>query len=129
MVVDNRMIGHKIKRGREQLKMSQDQLGEIVGVTYQQIQKYEKGTNKVSAERLYKIAVALKVPLSFFFESGRDFQVAEEGEDKNYSISGKELLSLQEQELLICFRSLPDKDTRSDLVGFLKSVCQKKENP
>ena len=126
MVVDNKMIGHRIKQRREHLKISQERLGEMIGVTYQQIQKYEKGTNKVSAERLFSIAGNIKVPISFFFENAEEFLVAEEREDENYSIREKKALSLQEQELLDCFRLLPDKDAMTNLVGFLRSLCKKK---
>lgn len=126
MVVDNKMIGHRIKQRREHLKISQERLGEMIGVTYQQIQKYEKGTNKVSAERLFSIAENMKVPISFFFENAEEFLVAEEREDENYSIREKKALSLQEQELLDCFRLLPDKDAMTNLVGFLRSLCKKK---
>jgi transcriptional regulator with XRE-family HTH domain len=127
MVVDNKLIGYRIKEMREQLNFSQEKLGEMIGVTYQQIQKYEKGTNKVSAERLSIIAEKLEVPVSFFFESEGEFLVREEREDKNYSIPVKKLLSLQEQDLLNCFRSLPDKAARSNLIVFLQSICKKKK--
>ena len=126
MVMDNKMIGQIIKQRREQLNISQERLGEMIGVSYQQIQKYEKGTNKVSAERLFSIAKNLEVPISFFFESTKEFLVAEERGDKNYSIKGGKALSPQEQELLNCFRFLPDKDARSNLLGFLRSLCKKK---
>ena len=129
MAADNKIIGHRIKRRREHLNISQERLGEMTGVTYQQIQKYEKGANKVSAERLSKIAETLNVPISFFFETEGEFLVAEERADKTYSIMGKKALSIQEQELLYCFRSLPDKDARSNLIGFLTSVCKKKNRP
>lgn len=126
MVVDIKVIGHRIKQRREQLNISQEGLGEMIGVTYQQIQKYENGTNKVSAERLSKIADNLKVPINFFFESGKEFIVGEEREDNKYSIGGKPALSIQEQELLNCFRSLPDKNVKSSLIGFLTSLSKKK---
>lgn len=125
MVADNKMIGHRIKQRREALNISQERLGEMIGVTYQQIQKYEKGINKVSAERLCIIADNLKVPVSFFFDSPGEFHVGEEEEDKNYSTRGKQELSLQEKELLNCFRSLPNEDARLNLIGFLNSVYKK----
>ncbi|MGF7157316.1 helix-turn-helix domain-containing protein [Bartonella heixiaziensis] len=59
-------IGKKIRFQRTMLGMSQKQLGSRLGVTFQQIQKYEKGLNRVSAERLKEIADLLNVPLSFF---------------------------------------------------------------
>ncbi len=53
---------------RQILGMSQDQLGRAIGLTFQQIQKYETGTNRVSASRLFDMAQVLDVPISFFFE-------------------------------------------------------------
>ncbi|USP02116.1 helix-turn-helix domain-containing protein [Bartonella taylorii] len=60
-------IGRKIRFRREMLKMSQKQLGDHLGVTFQQIQKYEKGTNRVGAGRLKEIADILDVPIAFFY--------------------------------------------------------------
>lgn len=118
------MIGNKIKERREYLNISQERLGEMIGVTYQQVQKYEKGTNKVSADRLFDISENLKVPIGYFFKDAERNHVAEECEDENYSFAEK--LSLQEQEILNCFRSLPGKDAKSHLISFLTSVCRKK---
>ncbi|WP_375703254.1 helix-turn-helix domain-containing protein [Bartonella sp. AD13SXNS] len=60
-------IGKKIRLRRKMLKMSQTTLGHALGVTFQQIQKYENGLNRVSAGRLKKISDILNVPLSFFY--------------------------------------------------------------
>ncbi|WP_375656469.1 helix-turn-helix domain-containing protein [Bartonella sp. CM120XJJH] len=60
-------IGKKIRLKRKMLKMSQTTLGHALGVSFQQIQKYEKGLNRVSAGRLKKISDILNVPLSFFY--------------------------------------------------------------
>ncbi|WP_246744189.1 helix-turn-helix domain-containing protein [Bartonella grahamii] len=60
-------IGKKIRLKRKMLKMSQTTLGQHLGVTFQQIQKYEKGLNRVSAGRLMEISDILNVPLSFFY--------------------------------------------------------------
>ena len=62
------IIAGKLRARREELKLSQMGLAEIVGVTFQQIQKYEKGSNRVAASRLFAIARALEVPLGYFFE-------------------------------------------------------------
>ncbi|WP_319774954.1 helix-turn-helix transcriptional regulator [Breoghania sp.] len=61
-------VGSRIRLRRMMLGMSQEKLGENLGITFQQIQKYEKGTNRVGASRLQHIATVLKVPISFFFE-------------------------------------------------------------
>lgn len=61
-------VGSRVRLRRMMLGMSQEKLGEHLGITFQQIQKYEKGTNRVGASRLQHIATILKVPISFFFE-------------------------------------------------------------
>jgi transcriptional regulator with XRE-family HTH domain len=62
------LIGARIRLQRNAIGMSQEKLGEILGVTFQQVQKYEKGTNRVGASRLQSIADALGVSVSFFFD-------------------------------------------------------------
>ena len=62
-------VGSRIRLRRTMLNMSQEKLGEALGITFQQIQKYEKGTNRVGASRLQNISSVLNVPVSFFFEA------------------------------------------------------------
>ncbi len=59
-------VGSRIRLRRTMLGMSQEKLGESLGITFQQIQKYEKGTNRVGASRLQNISAILNVPVSFF---------------------------------------------------------------
>jgi len=61
-------VGSRIRLRRNMLGMSQEKLGEMLGITFQQVQKYEKGTNRVGASRLQAISQILQVPVSFFFE-------------------------------------------------------------
>ncbi|WP_274423725.1 helix-turn-helix domain-containing protein [Chelativorans sp. YIM 93263] len=61
-------VGSRIRLRRNILGMSQEKLGENLGITFQQVQKYEKGTNRVGASRLQAIASILNAPVSFFFE-------------------------------------------------------------
>ena len=61
-------VGSRVRLRRMMLGMSQEKLGESLGVTFQQVQKYEKGTNRIGASRLQHIAIVLKVPVEFFFE-------------------------------------------------------------
>ena len=61
-------VGSRVRLRRNMLGMSQEKLGENLGITFQQIQKYEKGTNRVGASRLQAIANILGVPVAFFFE-------------------------------------------------------------
>jgi transcriptional regulator with XRE-family HTH domain len=61
-------VGSRVRMRRMMLSMSQEKLGDALGLTFQQVQKYEKGTNRVGASRLQAIANILQVPVSFFFE-------------------------------------------------------------
>ena len=61
-------VGGRVRLRRMMLSMSQEKLGEHLGITFQQIQKYEKGTNRIGASRLQHIARVLTVPVAFFFE-------------------------------------------------------------
>ena len=61
-------IGARVRMRRLMLNMSQEKLSSRLGVTFQQIQKYEKGTNRISAGRLLELAIALRVPVSFFYD-------------------------------------------------------------
>ncbi|MFG6560210.1 MULTISPECIES: helix-turn-helix domain-containing protein [unclassified Sulfitobacter] len=70
-------VGKRIRQRRWLTGMTQQKLAELVGIKFQQIQKYETGANRVSASRLWDIADALGVPVSFFFEGLKDEEVGE----------------------------------------------------
>jgi len=72
-------VGSRVRLRRMMLGMSQEKLGENLGITFQQIQKYEKGTNRIGASRLQHIARVLTVPVSFFFEDAPGGVAAEPG--------------------------------------------------
>jgi transcriptional regulator with XRE-family HTH domain len=63
-------VGARVRMRRMMLSMSQEKLGDALGLTFQQVQKYEKGTNRIGASRIQQIAHILQVPVSFFFEGG-----------------------------------------------------------
>jgi transcriptional regulator with XRE-family HTH domain len=70
-------VGSRIRMRRQLISMSQEKLGELLGITFQQVQKYEKGSNRISASRLFYTAKILGVPVQSFFE---DLPNTEEGE-------------------------------------------------
>src|SRR5687768_17771961 len=75
-------VGSRVRLRRKMLGLSQEKLGDKLGITFQQIQKYEKGTNRVGASRLEAMSAALDVPVSYFFperESGKSTGLQEEG--------------------------------------------------
>jgi transcriptional regulator with XRE-family HTH domain len=61
-------VGSRVRMRRMMLSMSQEKLGDALGLTFQQVQKYEKGTNRIGASRLQQISHILQVPVAFFFE-------------------------------------------------------------
>jgi len=78
-------VGARVRLRRMLVGMSQEKLGELLGVTFQQVQKYEKGANRIGASRLYEISRVLEVPVQFFFNdmpasSGGPAGFAEDGE-------------------------------------------------
>ena len=76
-------VGSRVRMRRKMLGFSQEKLGEKLGITFQQIQKYEKGTNRVGASRLQAMAHAMEVPVSYFFpdsaSAGQGAGMEEEG--------------------------------------------------
>ena len=73
----DRYVGARIRERRVMLGLSQQQLAHMIGVTYQQAHKYERGLNRISAGRLYEIAQVLSVPISWFFDGLADHEKVE----------------------------------------------------
>ncbi len=69
-------VGSRVRMRRMMLNMSQEKLGDALGLTFQQVQKYEKGTNRIGASRLQQISHILQVPVSFFFDGAPHVQGA-----------------------------------------------------
>lgn len=70
----DRFVGQRVRLARRMAKLSQQKLGAIAGVTYQQVQKYENGTDRIGAGRLYQVALATDQPIEFFFSFGGDVE-------------------------------------------------------
>jgi transcriptional regulator with XRE-family HTH domain len=70
-------VGARVRMRRRLSGVSQEKLAEALGLTFQQVQKYERGANRVSASKLYEIAAALQTPVAFFFEGLADPSVAD----------------------------------------------------
>lgn len=118
-------VGSRVRFRRTMMGMSQEKLGDSLGITFQQVQKYEKGTNRVGASRLQNIASILNVPISFFFEETA-FQAGEgpnELSDISMFISSSEGLALNK-----AFMSIPDPAVRQNIVKLAKSVAKNESN-
>lgn len=110
-------VGKRIKYLRKYLGLSQEKLGELIGVSYQQIQKYEKGENKINVERLLQISSVLQVPVKTFFE---DIQRIEEHPPLYYQKG----LAEEEKEIIRYLRLIPDKEFRANLVRLVKAAAE-----
>lgn len=108
------LIGKLIKRFRQQKGLSQMGLTELIGVSYQQVQKYESGKSSISIERLIDIAEALDIPLSRFFPSEKEHLSEEES---TYSE-----LTEEEKRLIELFRNIKDRNTRKALFTILEEL-------
>ncbi|MEM6973315.1 MAG: helix-turn-helix transcriptional regulator [Pseudomonadota bacterium] len=97
-------VGQRVRQRRWMTGMTQQQLAEKVGIKFQQIQKYETGANRISASRLWDVAAALEVPVSFFFE-GLDNTVNEARDDA--MLTDKEAL-----ELVRAYYAIPETQRR-----------------
>ena len=86
---DNRdaEVGRRVRSRRLECRLSQTELADRIGVTFQQVQKYEKGVNRIGAGRLQRISEALEVPISFFFGSGNG-SVTKESSSNTESVFG-----------------------------------------
>lgn len=99
-------VGQRVRQRRWMLGVTQQQLAERVGIKFQQIQKYETGTNRVSASRLWDIAAVLEVPVSFFFE-GLEGQTADSADARGDILTDKEAL-----DLVRAYYSIPEAQRR-----------------
>ena len=111
----NRHLGSKLRMRRLALGLTQTKVAQAINVTFQQIQKYEKGTNGISSLRIMQLANFLKVPVVYFFEDFPDYDNTtsnnEVSEDLNYSFLAKMFAGLPEAQKEKIFQVL--KNTRT----------------
>ena len=119
-------VGTKIKFRRCLLDMSQGELGEALGVTFQQIQKYEKGTNRVSASRLQHIADVLHVPVTFFFAEEPNARLAVETDIDELSHF---IMSEEGVELSKAFSRIDSSSLRKAIVALVTAISDQHRAP
>jgi transcriptional regulator with XRE-family HTH domain len=105
-------VGQRVRLRRTLLGMTQEALAEKLGISFQQIQKYEKGTNRVSASRLYAMGNALEVPVSYFFDGLEDGKHAEDP-----------ATSKQNLELLKSYNRIPVQSVRDQMRTIVKAAA------
>ncbi len=119
-------VGGRVRLRRTMLGMSQDKLAESLGLTFQQIQKYEKGVNRIGASRVFEISRILGVPIQFLYDdynaaTGRSYGFAEAGADDGAAMM--ELLNTPEGvQLCKHFASIADPKIRKRVLELVKSL-------
>ena len=117
-------VGSRIRLRRTMLGMSQEKLGESLGITFQQIQKYEKGTNRVGASRLQAIASILEVPVSYFFEDAPGGAAVSGMEEDNSTTYVVDFLSSTEGlRLNRAFARISDPKVRARIIDLVRTLA------
>jgi transcriptional regulator with XRE-family HTH domain len=118
-------VGSRVRMRRLMLGMSQERLADQIGVTFQQVQKYERGTNRIGASRLQTIATVLAIPVSFFFQQDPSQALTTEGlghlgglEDLSEFLTSKEGLSLNK-----AFMKIADKGIRESVLTLVTALA------
>jgi transcriptional regulator with XRE-family HTH domain len=125
-------VGSRVRLRRMLLGMSQERLGESIGITFQQVQKYEKGVNRIGASRLLQISEILDVPVEFFFEEaphidGRRAPGMAEADSETFIL---EFLNSREGlELNRAFAKIADPKVRQRVVNLVRSLSATSDKP
>ncbi|HEY8617187.1 helix-turn-helix transcriptional regulator [Phenylobacterium sp.] len=114
----DRHVGLRIRMRRKELGMSQDRLADALGITFQQIQKYERGANRVSASKLWETARALQAPINYFYEG-----LPENGEASSPASGAHAfLLTSEGLELASSFPKIRDSRVRRKVLELVRAV-------
>ena len=119
----DRKLGQRVRSRRLEIGMSQERLAELLGVTFQQVQKYEKGVNRIASSRLFDIASALQQPVSRFFEGlsqGRAAGVAEAKQD----YIDDALATPEGAQLMSVFASIKSQRVRRKVVDLVRTLAE-----
>jgi transcriptional regulator with XRE-family HTH domain len=122
----DRYVGARVRARRVGIRLSQTRLGEAIGVTFQQVQKYENGTNRIGASNLYKIARTLGVDVAYFFEGIQEVPGAHMEEVNGgppLQIKDDPMTSREAIELMHNFFRVKDPNVRRRLGQFVKTLA------
>ena len=113
-------VGRRLRMQRKILGLSQSDLGDALGITFQQIQKYEKGTNRIGASRLLQIAKLVKVEVSYFFDGQEPKPQGDEPPNEVIAF----LESPDGLAVNRAFLKIGDPSTRKKVIGLIKAISQ-----
>jgi transcriptional regulator with XRE-family HTH domain len=115
-------VGVRIRLRRRMQGVSQEKLADALGLTFQQVQKYERGANRVSASKLYEIAAALKAPVGYFFEGLADPAGAGAAPSAESTVHGF-LMTAEGLELARLFPGVPRGPVRRRVLDLLRALA------
>jgi transcriptional regulator with XRE-family HTH domain len=118
-------VGNRVRLRRMLVGMSQEKLGEMLGLTFQQVQKYEKGVNRIGAGRLYQVAHILGVPVSYFYEdvSGQESDGFAPANDQATPPVMEFLSSGEGLQLALAFMRIREPKVRKRVIDLVKSLA------
>ena len=116
-------VGHRIRSRRMMLGVSQENLAYAIGLSFQQVQKYEKGENRVGSSRIAQIAEALKVPVSFFFDGGPEAIGATSTVEAAPDYAASFLATSEGVKLARAFTAITDQKLRRAIVGLVEAAA------
>lgn len=115
-------VGNRVRIRRMLIGMSQERLGDLLGLTFQQVQKYEKGVNRIGAGRLFEVSRILNVPIDFFYEG---VSVAQPGAGEAEGAPVMEFVSSGEGlQLSLAFMKIKDSKVRKRVLDLVKSLAE-----
>ena len=115
-------VGRRLRSRRTMLGMSQENLGDAVGVTFQQIQKYEKGLNRIGSSRLFEFSRVLNVSVSYFFEDLYDTNTASEVAEDSDNYEGENLANKEVLSLVRAYSAIGDELVRKKVLALVRSL-------
>lgn len=121
-------VGQRVRMRRTLLGMSQEKLGEAIGLTFQQVQKYERGSNRISAGTLYRLGQVLDVPVSFFFDTYNDPDGSRRRRGFEESDDNDTQISRREARLLRLWRAAPS-HVSDEMLSLLSALSPEIRDP
>jgi transcriptional regulator with XRE-family HTH domain len=120
----DRKLGQRVRTRRLEIGMSQERLAELLGVTFQQVQKYEKGVNRIAASRLHDIASALDLPVARFFEGLAGARAAAGVAETTKDYIDDALATPEGAQLMALFASIKSQKVRRRVVELVKALTE-----
>jgi len=120
-------VGNRVRIRRMLIGMSQERLGDLLGLTFQQVQKYEKGVNRIGAGRLYEVARILNVPVDFFYEGLSSTNPPGLNEQEDVPPVMEFVSSGEGLQLILAFMKIKDAKVRKRVLDLVKSLAEGEE--